>query len=93
MMLNILTTAFLSFICICFFFLFVTFSKEADVLHYVFLGDKRTLGLLLCVFFGLSLALVSSGIVPAFTEDVARSVNVSTFLCYCSAVVPLSQLI
>jgi len=40
------------------------------------LGDKRTLGLLLCIFFGLSLALVTSGIVPAFTEDVARSVNV-----------------
>ncbi|RLM65061.1 endoplasmic reticulum metallopeptidase 1 [Panicum miliaceum] len=47
------------------------------LLSYVHIsGDKRTLGLLLCIFFGLSLALVSSGIVPAFTEDVARSVNV-----------------
>ncbi|KAL6903480.1 hypothetical protein ACP4OV_004293 [Aristida adscensionis] len=38
--------------------------------------DKRILGLLLCIVFGVSLALVSSGMVPAFTEDVARSVNV-----------------
>jgi len=44
----------------------------------LFLGDKRILGLLLFVSFGLSLFLASSGIVPAFTEDVARSVNVST---------------
>jgi hypothetical protein len=43
------------------------------------LGDKRTIGLLLCTFFGVSLALVSSGIAPAFTEDIARSVNVSIF--------------
>jgi len=49
------------------------------------LGDKRTLGLLLCIFFGLSLALVTSGIVTAFTGDVARSVNVSTsfMLLFC----------
>ncbi|KAJ1256911.1 hypothetical protein BS78_K268900 [Paspalum vaginatum] len=39
-------------------------------------GDKKILGLLLCISFGLSLALASSGIVPAFTEDVARTVNV-----------------
>lgn len=44
----------------------------------LFLGDKRILGLLLFISFGLSLALASSGVVPAFTEDVARSVNVST---------------
>lgn len=49
------------------------------------LGDKRTLGFLLCAFFGVSLALVSSGIAPAFTEDIARSVNVRIFnakFCY-----------
>ncbi|WVZ90740.1 hypothetical protein U9M48_037013 [Paspalum notatum var. saurae] len=39
-------------------------------------GDKKILGLLLSISFGLSLALASSGIVPAFTEDVARTVNV-----------------
>jgi hypothetical protein len=43
----------------------------------LFLGDKIILGLLLFISFGLSLALASSGIVPAFTADVARSVNVS----------------
>ncbi|XP_062226190.1 uncharacterized protein LOC133924597 [Phragmites australis] len=56
-------------VVVCFTFVYL--------LSYVHIsGDKRTLGLLLCTVFGLSLALVSSGIVPAFTEDVARSVNV-----------------
>ncbi|XP_022684088.1 endoplasmic reticulum metallopeptidase 1 isoform X2 [Setaria italica] len=56
-------------VVVCFMFVYL--------LSYVHIsGDKRTLGLLLCLFFGLSLALVSGGIVPAFTEDVARSVNV-----------------
>ena len=40
-------------------------------------GAKKTLLSVLCAFFGLALVLVSSGIVPAFTEDIARSVNVS----------------
>ncbi|KAF8702733.1 hypothetical protein HU200_032561 [Digitaria exilis] len=54
---------------VCFMFVYL--------LSYVHIsGDKRTLGLLVCTLFGISLALVSSGIVPAFTEDVARSVNV-----------------
>ncbi|KAL5216027.1 hypothetical protein ABZP36_007428 [Zizania latifolia] len=39
-------------------------------------GAKRILAVLLFIFFGLALALVSSGIVPAFTEDIARTVNV-----------------
>ncbi|CAL5068939.1 unnamed protein product [Urochloa decumbens] len=56
-------------VVVCFMFVYL--------LSYVHIsGDKRTLGLLLCIFFGCSLALVSSGIVPAFTEDVARPVNV-----------------
>ncbi|CAN6276315.1 unnamed protein product [Urochloa humidicola] len=56
-------------VIVCFMFVYL--------LSYVHIsGDKRTLGLLLCIFFGCSLALVSSGIVPAFTEDVARPVNV-----------------
>ncbi|XP_052152172.1 uncharacterized protein LOC127770478 isoform X1 [Oryza glaberrima] len=56
-------------IVICFTFVYL--------LSYVHIsGAKRTLGFLLCIFFGLALALVSSGILPAFTEDIARSVNV-----------------
>ncbi|TVU15179.1 hypothetical protein EJB05_38715 [Eragrostis curvula] len=56
-------------IVVCFMFVYL--------LSYVHIsGDKRTLGLLLCTLFGVSLALVSSGIAPAFTEDIARSVNV-----------------
>ncbi|XP_062184901.1 uncharacterized protein LOC133888611 isoform X2 [Phragmites australis] len=56
-------------VVVCFMFVYL--------LSYVHIsGDKKTLGLLLCISFGLSLALVSSGIAPAFTEDVARSVNV-----------------
>jgi len=43
----------------------------------LFLGDKRILGLLLFISYGLSLALASTGIVPTFTEDVARSIHVS----------------
>jgi hypothetical protein len=45
-------------------------------------GAKRTLLSLLCALFGLALILVSSGIVPAFTEDIARPVNVSTGILY-----------
>ncbi|KAK3142049.1 hypothetical protein QOZ80_4BG0341540 [Eleusine coracana subsp. coracana] len=56
-------------IVVCFMFVYL--------LSYVHIsGDKRTLGLLLCAFFGVSFALVSSGIAPAFTEDIARAVNV-----------------
>ncbi|KQJ83633.1 hypothetical protein BRADI_5g15930v3 [Brachypodium distachyon] len=47
------------------------------LLSYVHIsGAKRTLLSLLCTLFGLALVMVSSGIVPAFTEDIARSVNV-----------------
>ncbi|KAM3388372.1 hypothetical protein ACQJBY_010881 [Aegilops geniculata] len=47
------------------------------LLSYVHIsGAKNTLLSVLCAFFGLALVLVSSGIVPAFTEDIARSVNV-----------------
>ncbi|KAF7002706.1 hypothetical protein CFC21_018151 [Triticum aestivum] len=47
------------------------------LLSYVHIsGAKKTLLSVLCAFFGLALVLVSSGIVPAFTEDIARSVNV-----------------
>ncbi|XP_066369448.1 uncharacterized protein [Miscanthus floridulus] len=55
----------------------VVCSTFVYLLSYIHIsGDKRILGLLLFISFGLSLALASSGIVPAFTEDVARSVNV-----------------
>src|SRR6266498_5221816 len=58
--------------------------SQMKLIYHIMLpsGDKRTLGFLLCLLFGVSLALVSSGIAPAFTEDVARSVNVSIFLCH-----------
>lgn len=56
-------------VLICFVFVYL--------ISYVHIsGDKKIIGLLLCISFGLSLALASSGIVPAFTEDVARTVNV-----------------
>jgi hypothetical protein len=45
-------------------------------------GAKRTLFSVLCALFGLALILVSSAIVPAFTEDIARPVNVSTGTLY-----------
>lgn len=55
----------------------VVCSTFVYLLSYIHIsGDKRILGLLLSLSFGLSIALASSGIVPAFTEDVARSVNV-----------------
>ncbi|KAE8814431.1 endoplasmic reticulum metallopeptidase 1 [Hordeum vulgare] len=47
------------------------------LLSYVHIsGAKKTLLYVLSALFGLALVLVSSGIVPAFTEDIARSVNV-----------------
>uniref|UniRef100_A0ACD5V4G3 Uncharacterized protein n=1 Tax=Avena sativa TaxID=4498 RepID=A0ACD5V4G3_AVESA len=47
------------------------------LLSYVHIsGAKRTLLSVLCALFGLALILVSSGIVPAFTDDIARPVNV-----------------
>uniref|UniRef100_A0A0D9W782 Vacuolar membrane protease n=1 Tax=Leersia perrieri TaxID=77586 RepID=A0A0D9W782_9ORYZ len=56
-------------VVICFTFVYL--------LSYVHIsGAKRILGFLLCILFGLALALASTGIVPAFTEDIARSVNV-----------------
>lgn len=39
-------------------------------------GAKFTIFLATCVLFVLSVAAVSSGLVPAFTEDIARTVNV-----------------
>ncbi|XP_010558756.1 PREDICTED: endoplasmic reticulum metallopeptidase 1 isoform X1 [Tarenaya hassleriana] len=39
-------------------------------------GAKRSVVAMLCIITGLSLALVSSGTIPAFTEDTARAVNV-----------------
>ncbi|KAJ4978790.1 hypothetical protein NE237_009570 [Protea cynaroides] len=47
------------------------------LLSYVHLSAaKRSIFLATCAVFGLSLSLVLSGIVPPFTEDVARAVNV-----------------
>ncbi|XP_042487865.1 endoplasmic reticulum metallopeptidase 1 isoform X2 [Macadamia integrifolia] len=47
------------------------------LLSYVHLSDaKRSIFLAMCALFGLTLSLVVSGIVPPFTEDVARAVNV-----------------
>lgn len=47
------------------------------LLSYVHLsGAKRLIILVSCVLFGLSLAAVWSGIIPPYTEDTARAVNV-----------------
>lgn len=47
------------------------------LLSYVHLsGAKRSIALATCVLFGLSLTVILSGIVPPFTEDTARAVNV-----------------
>ncbi|XP_037480021.1 endoplasmic reticulum metallopeptidase 1-like [Triticum dicoccoides] len=47
------------------------------LLSYVHIsGAKRALLSVLCASFGLAIVLVSSGIVPAFTEDISRTVNV-----------------
>ncbi|KAL1295251.1 hypothetical protein HN51_056140 [Arachis hypogaea] len=47
------------------------------LLSYVHLsGAKRAIILATLVLFGLSLAIVSSGVVPPFSEDTARAVNV-----------------
>ncbi|XP_043705900.1 endoplasmic reticulum metallopeptidase 1 isoform X2 [Telopea speciosissima] len=47
------------------------------VLSYIHLSDaKRSIFLATGALFGLTLSLVLSGIVPPFTEDVARAVNV-----------------
>ncbi|KAL6652369.1 hypothetical protein ACP70R_011294 [Stipagrostis hirtigluma subsp. patula] len=65
---NVIVAAVIA-VVVCFMFVYL--------LSYVHIsGDKRIIGFLLCISFGLSLALVSSGIAPAFTDDVARSVNV-----------------
>lgn len=49
----------------------------AHMLSYVHLsGAKRLVVISSCVLFGLSLAAVSTGIIPAFTEDISRAVNV-----------------
>ncbi|KAJ8616022.1 hypothetical protein MRB53_035394 [Persea americana] len=39
-------------------------------------GAKRSISLATCAVFGITLAAVMSGIVPPFTEDVSRAVNV-----------------
>ncbi|KAL6977246.1 hypothetical protein U1Q18_026042 [Sarracenia purpurea var. burkii] len=41
-----------------------------------FSGAKTSIILATCILFGLSLAAVFSGIIPPFTEDTARAVNV-----------------
>ena len=41
------------------------------------LGAKRSIVLATCLVFGLSFAAVLLGIVPPFTEETARAVNVS----------------
>ncbi|XP_017247277.1 uncharacterized protein LOC108218711 isoform X3 [Daucus carota subsp. sativus] len=47
------------------------------LLSYVHIsGAKTTISIATCILFGLSVAAVLSGIVPAFTEDIARTVNV-----------------
>ncbi|GAB4854943.1 hypothetical protein Ancab_023532 [Ancistrocladus abbreviatus] len=47
------------------------------LLSYVHLsGAKRSLVLAACILFGLSLSAIWSGIVPPYTEDIARAVNV-----------------
>ncbi|XP_020081047.1 uncharacterized protein LOC109704694 [Ananas comosus] len=47
------------------------------ILSYIHLsGAKGPLVILTCALLALSLAAVSTGIVPAFTEDIARAVNV-----------------
>ncbi|KAI4351377.1 hypothetical protein L6164_005747 [Bauhinia variegata] len=47
------------------------------LLSYIHLsGSKRTIVLATLVLFGLSMAFVSLGVVPPFTEDTARAVNV-----------------
>ncbi|EXC48064.1 Endoplasmic reticulum metallopeptidase 1 [Morus notabilis] len=47
------------------------------LLSYVHLsGVKRLIILSACLVFGLSIAVVASGIVPPFTNDIARAVNV-----------------
>lgn len=42
-----------------------------------FVGAKSSIVLSTCILFLLSLAAVFSGIIPPFTEDTARAVNVS----------------
>ena len=44
---------------------------------YWWLGAKRSIVLATCLLFGLSFTAVFLGIVPPFTEDTARAVNVS----------------
>jgi len=46
-----------------------------------FPGAKRTITLAALVLFSLSLAAVLSGVVPPFSVDTARAVNVSFNLC------------
>ncbi|XP_059457062.1 uncharacterized protein LOC132186951 isoform X1 [Corylus avellana] len=47
------------------------------LLSYVHLsGAKRSIVLATCLLFGLSVTVILSGIVPPFTEDTARAVNV-----------------
>ncbi|ESQ55900.1 hypothetical protein EUTSA_v10024352mg [Eutrema salsugineum] len=47
------------------------------LLAYIHLsGAKRSIVTALCIITALSLSLVSSGVLPAFTEDTARAVNV-----------------
>lgn len=46
-----------------------------------FPGAKRTITVATLVLFSLSLAVVLSGVVPPFSEDTARAVNVSFNLC------------
>lgn len=47
------------------------------LLSYVHLsGAKRSIILVSCLLFGLSVALLQSGIIPSYTEETARAVNV-----------------
>lgn len=43
-----------------------------------FLGAKNTIVIITCALFGLSLSATLTGIIPPFTEDIARAVNVSS---------------
>ncbi|XP_041023235.1 LOW QUALITY PROTEIN: endoplasmic reticulum metallopeptidase 1 [Juglans microcarpa x Juglans regia] len=55
----------------------VTCLTLVYLLSYVHLsGAKRSIFISTCLLFGLSLAVIASGIVPPFTEDAARAVNV-----------------
>ena len=74
------TSAIYTYICLLFYTQHIPKKLMFGVLYSA--GAKRTLLSLLCAVFGLAVILVSSGIVPAFTEDIARPVNVRTAIHY-----------